>query len=172
MKSSSTSQLFSLLLLFLMIVGAVFFVMPMRDSIAVLSTQRTTSVDALTALQTEYDSLSALASEVSQSESAKESLLKAVPSGYGEDTLITDLSGMAQEAGFELNAMTFGVDVDEQLGKTISVTANLTGSYDQLVDFLQSVEAAPRLMRVTTLNVQRTSASAVAFNVQIEAFYQ
>lgn len=172
MKTAQSSQLLSILLLLLMIVGGVFLVLPMRDTIAELSTQRETATTELTALQTEYDALAALAEEVSKSQSTKDALMKAVPSGYAEDTLILDLAGMATEIGFKLNAMNFSAGSDENLGKTITVTANLTGTYDDLVDFLQKIESSERLMQVKSLNVQRTSATAIAFNLQIEAYYQ
>lgn len=155
-----------------MIVGGSFFVLPMRTTIEGLSTQRDTVTEELTTLQTEYDSLSALADEVAQSQTTKDALMKAVPSGYSEDTLILDVAAMASDVGFKLNAMSFSDDTDPDLGNIISITANMTGNYDQLVDFLQKVESSARLMQVKSLNIQRTSATAIAFNVQLEAYYQ
>lgn len=172
MKTSQSSQLLSILLLLLMMVGGIFFVLPMRDSISALSTQKDTATSDLTALQTEYDSLSSLADEVSKSQSTKDALMKAVPAGYAEDDLLLDLSGMANDVGFKLNAINFSLGTNADLGKTIMVTENLTGTYAQLVDLLQKVESSQRLMQVKSLNVQRTSATAIAFNLQIEAYYQ
>lgn len=172
MKTAQSSQLFSLLLLLLMMVGGAVFVLPMRSTIGDLSVQRSTATEEVNALQTEYDSLAALAEDISKSDSAKEALMKAVPVGYSEDDLLLDLSTMASEVGFKLNAMNFSLGQRAELGSTITVTANLTGTYDQLVDFLQQVESSARLMQVTSLNVQRTGATAIAFNLQIEAYYQ
>jgi Tfp pilus assembly protein PilO len=172
MKTAQSSQLLSILLLMLMMVGGVFFVLPMRDTIVELSTQRDTVTTEISVLRTEYDALAALAEEVSKSASTKEALMKAVPSGYGEDTLLLDVAAMAGDAGFKLNAINFSLGTDADLGNTITVTTNLTGDYDQLVEFLQKVESSERLMQVKSLNIQRTSATAVAFNVQIEAYYQ
>jgi Tfp pilus assembly protein PilO len=172
MKTGQSSQLLSILLLLLMILGGVFFVLPMRTTIADLNAQKDTVTEELNTLQTEYDSLSSLAEEVSKSQSAKDALMKAVPVGYAEDDLLLDLSAMTSEIGFKLNAINFSTGTDARLGKTITVTTNLTGNYDQLVDLLQKLESSERLMRVKSLNIQRTSATAIAFNVQIEAYYQ
>jgi len=172
MKNSQSSQLLSVLLLLLMLVGGVFFVLPMRDNLVVLQTQKDSVTQSLNDLQSQYDALSALADEVSKSATTKDSLMKAVPQGYGEDALLLDLDSMTSASGFNLNALNFSAGTDENLGNTISVTANLTGSYDQLVKFLQKVESSERLMRVKSLNVQRTSTTAIAFNLLIEAYYQ
>lgn len=172
MKSSQLSQLFSILLLFLLIVGSVLFIFPLRDRIAELRVTEEQVKGDLVVLEQDYAELSALSEQVASSEATRESLSAAVPSGYAQDRLIFELSAIASDLGFKLNSMTFSDTVSEAYGNSVSIYANFTGSYEDLIAFLQKVENSERLMRVLTLNVQRTSTSDVAFNLQIEAYYQ
>ncbi len=172
MKPGQGSQLFAIVLLLLLIVGVLAFVLPMRGTVAELEVTKAAKADELQALQSELDALSTLASQVAESETTKQALLAAVPVGYSQDELILELSQMAQDSNFSLNAMNFSQSVDENFGNTLSITANFSGSYDDLINFLQKLETAERLIRVTSLNVQLTSTSTVTFNLGLEAYYQ
>lgn len=172
MKNNSFSQLVSIVLLFLIIVGSVVFVLPMRDKIAELKVAKEAATAEVATLESTYADLQALSEQVATSESTRDALKAAVPSGYDQDSLLLELSSMGEDLGFKINAITFGDTVSEQYGNTISISANITGTYDDLVAFLQEVEAADRLMQVTSMSVQRTSSSAISFSLTLEAYYQ
>lgn len=166
------SQLLSIVLLFLVILGSVFFIFPMRDSVADLKVERDAVLANFQELDTNYSALSTLSNDVAKSQATRNALAQAVPQGLSQDDLILDLSEMAEDAGFDLNAMSFSKGVHQEFGNTLTVTANFSGSYSQLIEFLQQVESADRLMQVTSLNVQLTSTTAVVFNLSIETYYQ
>ncbi len=172
MKPGQFSQLFAIILLFLMILGSLLFVLPMRDEVEVLKASEASLAEELVVLESEYQSLATLAEEVSTSETTKQTLMNAVPSGYAQDELILELSEMATELGFTLNTVNFSDTVSQEFGKTLSISANFSGTYEQLIAFLQKLETAERLMRVLSLNVQRTSTSDISFNISLEAYYQ
>lgn len=172
MKSGQFSQLFSILLLFLIILGGTVFVLPMREEIAALQVSKETLSGELQTLQTQYQSLSDLSEKITTSETTKQSLKAAVPTGYSQDQLLLDISKVASDLKFTLNAVNFSDTTSEEFGKTITMTANFSGSYDQLITLLQKLETSDRLMRVVSLNVQRTSGTEIAFNMSIEAYYQ
>lgn len=172
MRKGQFTQLGSVLLLILIVVGSVLFVLPMRDTIAELKITRDSVSDELQGLQSELESLEMLAEDVGKSEATKTALLSAVPSGYSQDALILELYEISDGLNFDLNAMNFSGSVDQELGDVISVSANFSGSYDDLIDFLQKLENADRLMQVTSLSVQLTSTEDVVFNLNIEAYYQ
>lgn len=172
MKAGQFSQLFSILLLFLIIVGSLLFVLPLRDTIDALKTTRAGLKNNLATLEAEYEDLAALAEEVTTSETTRQSLMTAVPSGYSQDELILELSEMSSELGFTLNAVTFSSTLSQDLGKALTVNANFSGTYEQLIAFLQKLETAKRLLRVLSLNVQRTTTSEISFNLSLEAYYQ
>lgn len=172
MKAGQSSQLVSILLLLLILVGATVFVLPMRDSIVGLKAQEATLTESLATLDAQYEELAALSKEVSQSETTKLKLLSAVPVDYNQDALILELTELASQTGFQLNSLSFSLGQSELYGKTISVATSVKGSYEQLIDFLQKLEGADRLMRVTSLSVQRLSSTDVGFNLSVEAYYQ
>lgn len=166
------SQLISIVLLFLIIVGTLVFILPLREKLAVLKSTREGLQADLLALQTEYDALEALAAEVSTSETTRETLLRAVPIGFSQDDLILDLSEMANGLDFILNAVNFSNVVSENYGKTLEISINLSGPYEEMILFLQKLESAERLLHITGINIQRTSDTDVAFNLKLEAYYQ
>lgn len=172
MMKGQVSQLGSVLLLLLIAISVMVFVFPMRDTVAELKIEKVTVAEELQGAQSDYEALLALSEEVAKSEATKQALQTAVPTGASQDQLILDLSEMAEDAGFDLNAMNFSLSVDQTFGNTVQVAANVSGSYDDLIDFLQKIETASRLMQVKSLSVQLTSTSAVVFNLSIEAYYQ
>ncbi|MEK7145832.1 MAG: type 4a pilus biogenesis protein PilO [Patescibacteria group bacterium] len=166
------SQLFALFLLILLVTGGIFFLKPLGVQVDDNRALLDTASAELQGLQAEYDDLKALADEVAKSEAKRDELLSAVPAGYDEDGLILEITGMATEAGFTVNAMNMALGNDQELGKTITVTANFEGTYEDLIGFLQKVENADRAFNVETINVQLTSTTEVVFNLSIEAYYQ
>ncbi|MFA4815036.1 MAG: type 4a pilus biogenesis protein PilO [Candidatus Gracilibacteria bacterium] len=144
----------------------------MRGKITAAEATEDTFTSELTVLEATYENLKALSEDVAGSETTREILKTAVPSGYDQDALLLELSALASDAGFTLNAVTFSDTVSEEYGKTITMAMSLAGTYDDLVAFLQAVEGAERLMRVTSMSIQRTSGSAISFNLSIEAYYQ
>lgn len=172
MQKNQISQLLSVLLLLLIVVAVMVFVWPMRGTIDDLRAERDSLSEQLQAVQVEYDTLVSLSNDVSSSETARDELLKAVPEGFSQDELILELSKLASAAGFHLNAMNFSESVNQDYGQMVTVAANLSGDYSNLIKFLQKLETSERLMRVTSISVQLTSTQDVVFNLNIEAYHQ
>ncbi len=172
MKKAQLSQLMSILLLFLILVGAVVITVPLNQKVKEIKANKVVAGDLLQQTQTDFDDLNALLAEVSTSEATKAALVSAVPVGVAQDEFILELTELSKEAGFDLNAMNFSTAVDQALGGKLIVAANFSGDVDDLIKFLQSIEKADRLMQVTSLNVQLTSTEDVVFNLNIEAYYQ
>lgn len=172
MKNNSLSQLISIILLFLIIVGSTVFVLPLREKITTLQETQKTLSGELALLEADYQDLKTLSEDVASSETTRALLKAAVPVGFDQDALLLELSEMAEGAGFTLNAVNFSDTVSETYGNAITMSANFTGTYDDLVSFLQALESADRLLRVSNMSIQRTSTSDIAFNVSIEAYYQ
>lgn len=167
-----SSQLISILLLMLIVIGSVFFVLPLRDNIAELKVEKVTANESLLALQTEYDELNALSEEISKSEATQEALKKAVPAGMQQDELILELVDMAEKAGFNAKVLSFSKREDQTYGSALGISLSLTGDYEKLIAYLQLIEGAERLFDVSSITVQRTSTSAITFGLNLEAYYQ
>lgn len=172
MKKAQLSQLMSILLLFLILVGAVVVTLPLNKKVKEIRANKVVVAELLQQTQADFDDLNDLLSEVSTSEATKAALVKAVPVGLSQDELILELTELADDADFDLNAMNFSTAIDQVLGNTLIVAANFSGSVDDLIKFLQSIENADRLIQVTSLNVQLTSTEDVVFNLNLEAYYQ
>lgn len=172
MKPGQSSQFVSIILLLLVIVGVFVFVFPMRGKIVELKADRLVLDGELTALNAEYDSLSALSLETAKSEATKEALLKAVPVNTAQDELILELSKIAEDNGFDLNAVNFSESSDAVLGNFVSTNVNVTGNSDKLITLLQQFESADRLITVKSLSIQRTSSTAISANISLDAYYQ
>lgn len=172
MKQGQSSQVVSMVLLLLIVVGTVVFILPMRDEVTLLKANKVTAEGELLALDTEYNSLSALSAEVAKSEATRTALLSAVPSYPSQDSLILELSAIAVASNFDLNAMSFSEETDANYGNILLTTINVSGEYSDLQTFLQQLESAKRLLRVKSLSVQLTSETTVSLNLAIEAFYQ
>lgn len=169
---SRSSQLISILLLILIVVGSIVFVFPLRDRIDGFQAEKVTANQELATLQGEYDKLSTLSEEISKSESTQEALKKAVPLGMKQDELILELIDMAESVGFNAKVLSFSLRSDQEYGNAIGISMSLTGNYSELIEFLQRLEAAERLLTVDSISVQRNSAEAITFGVNLEAYYQ
>lgn len=172
MKNYQISQLVSIILLLFLILGGVFFVSPMRGKTVELSVQRDAASVDLQGLQSQYETLAALAAQVSASSVTKSKLLTAVPVGTAQDKLLDELTKMADELDIGMNSISFSESLDSDFGNYLNISANFQGSYDQLIAFLQKIENASRLLRVTALSVQLTSTTDAVFTLSMEAYYQ
>lgn len=172
MKKSQLSQLTSILLLFLLLLGAVVIALPLNKRVKELRSNKVVAVELLQQTQTDFNDLNTLLGEVATSEATKKALSNSVPVGVEQDALILELTNLAKASKFDLNAMNFSTAVDQELGNTLIIAANFTGQVKNLVGFLQAIETADRLMQVTSMNVQLTSTEDLVFNLNIEAYYQ
>lgn len=162
----------SVVLLLIMIGGAFVVVLPLREDVVALKSERASIVAQKQELEARYDELSALSSEVTQSEASKKTLLRSVPVGFAQSALLTDLVRMSQEVEFNLGNITFSPGNSEQEGEYLMLSLNLRGSYGKLFDFLKKLENAPRLFRIVSINVQRGEGEDIIFNVILNAYYQ
>lgn len=172
MKNNQISQLVSIVLLLFLILGGVFFTAPMRANVLAATESRDAAALKLQGLQSEYETLAALAAQVSENSVTKSKLLAAVPAGTAQDSLLDEMTKAASDLSIEMNSISFSESVDKDFGNFLNVTANFQGSYDQVIAFLQKMENASRLSRVTSLSVQLTGASTAVFTLNMEAYYQ
>lgn len=170
--NKQATQLVSVLLLVLAVVLLLVFVLPMRGDNEGLRAQRDQGAADLQVLEADLQELISLSEQVAGSEAVRMELLRAVPKGVLQDELLVELSELAEESGFTMNAVNFTLPASQSDAQTVQIAANLSGSYEDLDGFLQDIESASRLMQVRSMNVQRTTNATVNFNLTIEAYYQ
>lgn len=172
MKRNHFTQLVSVVLLLVMVLAAVLFVLPMQERVGDLKLEKVAAADDLQQLQTDYEHLKGLSDQLAESDSLKKELSEAVPEGYEQGQLILDLTEIAKATDFVLSGMSFSPSTDQQYGNVMTLSANLSGSYSDMLSLLQAIENADRLMQVTSMNVQLTNATNVVLNLTLEAYYQ
>ncbi len=145
---------------------------PMKDNVEDLAVQRDAASVELQGLQSQYEELAALAAKVSESAASKAKFLASVPVGTAQDKLLDELTKISADLKIDMNSISFSKSTDKDFGNYLNVSASFKGSYSELISFLQKIENAERLMRVTTLSVQLTSTTDAVFTLGLEAYYQ
>jgi len=176
MKRTSTAlNLLSVILLFAVVIGLLFFVNPTRTQIGLLEANLAEKELQVSDLQARVTELEAIQSEVGSSGISEDKLLTQVPEGMAQDELIVDLSELSTTAGIALHGMSFSTVQSAEGAGVISVSASFDGDYEDLIGFLQAIEDSSRKIKVKSINVQLSSEDDVAkanFSLLMEAYYQ
>ncbi|MBD3330556.1 type 4a pilus biogenesis protein PilO [Candidatus Peregrinibacteria bacterium] len=167
---------------FFILLSLIVFVLVSRTFVS----QADSAEESLSQKQTEYQELLA---KINSFEADKEELdltsdvqrlnvSKAIPVGLNQDTVIENITNVAEENGIQLNSIGFGRGgvLSEGIG-VLRVNASFEGDFDDLISFLEGIEGNERLMKVNSISVQ-LSAFEVAgirrtnFSLSIESYYQ
>ncbi len=164
------------LLLIALAVG-MFVLAPVRDNGDLLKTDLAAAEANFQTLQSEVDRLKAAEAKLPLAESERQKLLLSVPVGLNQDQLILDLKRIGEGAKVSLNAISFSLQPERYDAQTVSVVANFTGRYEELMALLTALENNPRLFRVNSIGVQLSDsdddgAPLMNFSVTLEAYYQ
>lgn len=178
-QNSSRLSVVALVLFIVAFLAAWFYIMPQWQEASALQEQneqlreeRRTTSEKLTELQTLQQELNQ-ASEVS-----RETTLAAIPEKLEQDDLIRELTDLAQDNDMILNSVNFSIP--QSGSDTAEITRaqlnmNLTGSQNELIRFLRSIETTSRKMLVKNITVQlgeQALGSRVNFSLSAEVYYQ
>jgi Tfp pilus assembly protein PilO len=183
-----SASLTALVLFIVSILVGVFFWQPMRDRVVEQSTLLDSEQAELTILEKQVADLVSLEANLPVSDTERERILDTVPTQLAQDDLVKDLSTLADKVGISLNSMTFSLHpasptltVGAAAAKSgeadvVSIMANFTGNYDDLITLLKALESNKRLFRVTSIGVQLSEITEqgqqMIFTVALEAYYQ
>lgn len=164
------------LLLAALVVG-MFVLAPARDKGDLLSADLATAQTNLGTLQSEVDRLRAAEAKLPLADTERQKLLLAVPVDLDQDQLILDLKRIGEGAKVSLNAISFSLQPERYGAQTVSLVANFTGRYEELMALLLALETNSRLFRVNSIGVQLSDggdggAPLMNFSVTLEAYYQ
>ncbi len=176
--SPRNSQIISLLIFVLVLVGGVFYIKPTWDdmnSLALGRAEKQSQRDDLSSQLTDLQALQASLGGVS--EVNKQTTLNAIPEHLEQDKLIVDITAIAKKNDIILNGVNFGVSTaNADQVKRATINANLTGDMGTLLSFLKGIESNERKLIVKSVTVQSgqtdTGVARVNFNVNMETFYQ
>ncbi len=170
--NQTRTSLISVLLALGILLAFYLWILPTHARIQALKIQRDQVISERQAAETSYATLQALSADLSQSQSIQDDLLKAVPVGYSQDSLISELFSLAQNLKFSLSTVSFNPSTGETGTGVLQISASLQGSEDDLITFIRRVEEADRLLDLKSFSVQDFSANEVIFNLSLEAYYQ
>lgn len=178
-KSSNKGVLIGSLLTLFAIGGYVFFTMPVAAEVSSLKDEVSVKENRVEDLRSRIAALEEakeeyqLTTEVQRRES-----LRAVPVGMNQDDVIRDLMDIGERENVTLRSISFsrGSSGLDGIG-LLRISAGFEGSYDELTDFLRSLETNTRIFRVSSINVQVrrldfADLERAAFSLTIETFYQ
>lgn len=172
LMNQTRTSLASVVLVLGIMLAFYFWILPTHDRIQTLKTDRDAAVAARREAEEAYQSLQTLSEDLSKSQSIQDDLLKAVPVGYAQDTLMNELFALAQNLQFSLSTVSFNPGVDESKGGVLQISASLKGNEGDLVTFVRRIEEADRLIVLKSFSVQQFSPTEVIFNLSLEAYYQ
>ncbi len=170
--NQTRTSLVSVLLALGILLAFYLWILPTNARIQALKIQRDQVISERQAAETSYATLQTLSADLSQSQSIQDDLLKAVPVGYSQDSLISELFSLAQNLKFSLSTVSFSPSTGETGAGVLQISASLQGSEDDLITFIRRIEEADRLLDLKSFSVQDFSATEVIFNLSLEAYYQ
>lgn len=178
MASTSKSTFIGGLVVIILIFNFIFVIKPLRADINTAKADTSKIDTEIKQLQSEINKLGDVNKDLPTDEVTRSKLLVLAPEELNQSELINALTDIASKNSISLNAINFdeqGEDSEIPGLNKVSISANLTGTYDNLISFLQGIEASKRAMVVRSINVQKTDnseKSAVMFNLYLEAYYQ
>lgn len=106
-------------------------------------------------------------------------VLDALPSKYDYAALTSSIEKLAETGGYTLEAFTGtdesadAVDSDaEPSAEPIEFTVEVSGSYDDIQNFVKDIERSIRPFKVTLLTISANDESEMTATAQIETYYQ
>lgn len=178
MASTSKSNLVGGIVVLLIIFTFAFLVRPLREDMNQLSADMLITDGEIEKLQSEISKVTEVNKDLPSDEVTRSQLLLLAPEGLNQSELINSLNEIASKNSISLNAINFdeqGSDEEIPGLQKVAISTSLTGSYNNVIAFLEGIEDSKRAIIVRTINVQKTDnseTSAVTFNLYLEAYYQ
>lgn len=178
-QTSAVKPIIGSLLIILTVAAYVFYVRPFSASVDVLKTDiaaKEKEVKTLSAKVQQYEAATkelGLSNEVERFE-----VTNSIPAGVRQDEVIRDLIDIAELNKISLSSLSFGKGKTQKVGiSSLRISSSFSGSYEDLLDFLKSIEQNARLLRINSINVQLTKLDVLAleratFSLSMEAFFQ
>lgn len=178
-QTSAVKPIIGSLLIILTVAAYVFYVRPFSASVDVLKADiaaKEEEVKTITAKVQQYEAATkelGLSNEVERFE-----VTNSIPAGVRQDEVIRDLIDIAEFNKISLSSLSFGKGKTQKEGiSSLRISSSFSGSYENLLDFLKSIEQNARLLRINSINVQLTKLDVLAleratFSLSMEAFFQ
>lgn len=178
-QTSAVKPIIGSLLIILAVAAYVFYVRPFSASVDVLKADIAAKEEEVKALSAKVQQYEAATKELGLSNEVERfEVTNSIPAGVRQDEVIRDLIDIAELNKISLSSLSFGKGKTQKEGiSSLRISSSFSGSYEDLLDFLKSIEQNARLLRINSINVQLTKLDVLAleratFSLSMEAFFQ
>lgn len=171
-SNQSTLTIIAVILLVVAVVGIFILVLPKREELDSAKANLTNQQTELNKLKSEIVKFDALEDSFQGGEVTKNDVLNLVPENIEQAEVIDTLADLTEEFGLSFNSISFsasaGLDEDASV---LNITTNVTGSHQELIDFLDALETNSRKFRVKTMSVQILENRLENMSLNVEAYF-
>lgn len=178
-QTSAVKPIVGSLLIILTVAAYVFYVRPFSASVDVLKADIAAKEEEVKTLAAKVQQYEAATKELGLSNEVERfEVTNSIPAGVRQDEVIRDLIDIAELNKISLSSLSFGKGKTQKEGiSSLRISSSFSGSYEDLLDFLKSIEQNARLLRINSINVQLTKLDVLAleratFSLSLEAFFQ
>lgn len=82
-------------------------------------------------------------------------VLHQLPDTTEMHTLLLDISQVGRESGLTMHTFTPGPATDEAFYKTLPISISVSGSFNQLAEFIIGLSSLPRIVHVSDMRIER-----------------
>jgi Tfp pilus assembly protein PilO len=172
-SSVNIRVIISLILIAAGIAGIFLLLMPKQAEFDENKTLLAQNRTELNRLSSELVELQQVESTFEGSEVTRNDILNMIPRGINQDGIIETLADVASENEVSINSVSFGTGAGREVDlQVVTITLNLTGIHNNLIDFLEGVEDSSRKFKVNTISIQMLENRLENMSVNLEAYYQ
>lgn len=176
---SKSGTLIGVFLILVSIAGYTFFTSGLSEEVSAARLDFDTKSDQVVKLEVEINELETAKDELDLTSGVKIfEVTKSIPPNIDQDEVIRDILEIADTNKVTMNSLSFGKGgTDKEAIGSLRINSSFEGNYNDLVNFLKSIEQNGRLFVVNSISVQLnnvgiTGIQRANFSLSMEAFYQ
>jgi len=168
----SFSRVLSIVLLVVAVVGLFIFVFPKKDSFDQLKADLSQKETQLNKVKSELSKLQSVKDSFSGGEVTQKDVLNLIPADLQQGEIIRTLAKYSEENEATINSLSFGISNNKDGNYSVlSITTNVSGTHQNLLNFLKALEKNGRKFSVNTMGVQVLENGLENMSLNIEAYY-
>ncbi|MFC1810211.1 type 4a pilus biogenesis protein PilO [Patescibacteria group bacterium] len=171
-QKTNTQTIVAIVLLIVSVAFVFLFLLPEKDKLENRQNALQTKQIELNKLKAEIVRFDDLQQSFEGGEVTMKDVLNLIPANMEEDEVIKILSKLSEEHEVGINSLSFGQvkGSDTEVNK-LTITTNVSGGHQDLIEFLESLEKESRKFKVKTISVQILQNRLENMSLSIEAYY-
>jgi Tfp pilus assembly protein PilO len=171
-SSFNAGTIISVVLLILVVVGITMFVLPLRSEFETSNQALTQKNTELSSLKTQLTQLQSVETSFQGGEVTRKDILNLIPEDLNQDEIIEVLAKVTDDNAVLINSLSFGLGTSGEADvEKISITLNITGAHQKIIDFLADIEGSSRKFTVNTIGIQIMESRLENVSISMEAYF-